>query len=586
MKTESSRNPLKSTLRACRATFRTIGVFSGFANVLMLVPAFFMLNVYDKAVGSNSVPTLWSLSLIAFFMLVMLCVLEILRSRLLVHTSSRIDRLLAPTIFDMQFERAIHEGGFGASQSLVDLNGLRQFLTSTGVIAFFDAPWLPVYLVILFLFHPVFGWMGVLATIVLFALVVLNQRATQSSLIEANSKAGVLQNKTTRQLTNIDVAASMGMKAVLKKQWRADQEDILALQESSSRGAGTYGAVIKSVRIIVQSGAIAAGAYLVLIQEISPGMIIAGSILIGRALQPVEQAVGAWRGLQEARQQYQRLSDLTEKFPLRAEQFSLPAIKGALTVANASINAPMSKAAIVSGATFDIQSGSITFILGPSGAGKSTLIRGLLGVWKTSEGVIRIDGAEAASYDRTELGAQIGYLPQAIELFEGSIAENISRFRPATADDVIQAAKDANVHDLILSLQDGYDTQIGPNTGALSPGQQQRIALARAAFGRPRLVVLDEPNSNLDEAGDNALANAIQILKVNGSTVIVVSHRKELLHLADNVVLMAKGTVADFGPLQDVAARLRAPAPKNAASTTTVEKPTAHLVPFTDHTVG
>lgn len=550
---------LEDGLKACKRSFTAVGVFSGVANLLMLVPAFFMLNVYDKAVAHNSISTLWVLSGITAFMYLMLMLLEILRSRILVAVSSRLDQLLSPKLYESIFDHAVKKGTGSKSttQPLRDLAGLRQFLTGQPIFAVFDAPWLPVYIVILFLFHPLLGWMGVVAAAVFFLLAIGNEFTTTATISSANSLALKADSDTQHNLKNSEAVAAMGFMPALKERWRSDQDDALALQESASNAAGIFSGVIKTLRMAVQSAAIGAGAYLVLLQEISPGMIIAGSILIGRALQPVEMAVGAWQRFAEAKNQYSRVQDMLETAAVSSVNMSLPDITGAISASEASITPPGASRPTLEGVSFSLPAGSTCMVLGSSGAGKSTLVRGVLGLWPTGGGKLRLDGADAFQYTRQELGPQVGYLPQAIELLEGSISANITRFSEVDADSVVQAAKDAGVHEFILALPDGYDTEIGRQGGMLSPGQRQRIALARALYKRPKLVVLDEPNSNLDDSGEAALYSAIETLKEGGSTVLIVSHRQGVLPLADYLLVLGGGGMVDFGPVQPVLERFK-----------------------------
>lgn len=568
--TSANWGSLSDAIQVCKHSFIGVGVFSGVTNLLMLVPAFFMLNVYDKAVGHNSTSTLWVLSIITGLMFIALAVLETVRSRILVAISTRWDRALGDSLYERTFTNAVNVGSSRAStQPLQDLNGLRQFITSNGIFAFFDAPWLPIYLLILFMFHPLLGWMGVIAALVFLSIAIANQYFTEPALAEANSRALKNNAATQRNLRNAEVAASMGMMPELRRRWRERQEELLQYQEMASNTAGMFTAITKTLRLAVQSSAIAAGAWLVLIQEISPGMIIAGSILMSRALQPVDVAVGAWSGFVSAREQYQRLSEIIEKIPLAQDKMRLPPVKGVLSARDAVIVPPGASQPAVKQVNFNIPSGSVTVISGASGAGKSTLIRGLLGLWPTAAGEIRIDGVEAASYDRAELGSQLGYLPQDIELLEGTVSSNITRFTEIDPDAVVQAARDAGVHKFILSLQNGYETEIGVPGGMLSPGQRQRIALARAIYRRPRLVVLDEPNSNLDEKGELALNQAINTLKESGSTVLIVSHRPTVLPFADYLILMADGTILDAGPVAEVVGRHQTDVGKGIAPPTT-----------------
>jgi ATP-binding cassette subfamily C protein EexD len=550
---------VKDALGVCRQTFFAVIAFSGVANLLMLVPAFYMLNVYDKAVGNNSLSTLAALSVITAVLFIALGSMEALRTRLLTAASVKLDHLLGPDTYERTFHNAVNVGSNRANtRPLQDLTALRQFLTGNGILAACDAPWLPIYIIILFLFHPLLGWMGVLSAFAILCVALLNQRETSSTITEANHLAAASDGLTLRVLRNAEAAAAMGMLPAFKSNWWRLELEVLKKQEAASRKAAVFNALIKTLRLAIQSAAIGAGAYLVLKQEISPGMIIAGSILIGRALQPVELGVGVWKGFLDAYGQYQRLNEVTANIPLTAEKMSLPTLEGRISARNVAIVPPGAQKPTVFNINFDIPAGETVMLLGASGAGKSTLIRGVLGLWRTAMGELRLDGAEPMAYNRSEIGPQIGYLPQDIELLEGTVAENICRFSEVDSDLVVKAARDAGVHDFILTLQNGYDTVIGGLGGLLSPGERQRIALARALYNRPRLVVLDEPNSNLDEQGEAALHQAIRMLKAEGSTVILISHRKAVMPLADRIIFMANGTVVDSGPAADVVARLNA----------------------------
>ena len=575
---------LTQALAFCKKSFWSVAVFSGVANLLMLTPAFYMLNVYDKAVAFNSINTLMVLSLLTLGMFVALGAIEAIRSRVLVAVSSRLDRLLGPELYLRTFRNAVNVGALQANtRPLQDLNALRQFLTGNGVFALFDAPWVPIYVLVLFLFHPMLGWMGVIAAALFVGLALLNERLVSPGLTAANALAHTTNGATLRALRNAEAVDAMGMVAELQRQARSSQERLLAEQEQASNIAGSFAAVIKVLRLAIQSAALGAGAYLAMAQEISPGMIIAGSILIGRALQPVELATGAWKGFVEARQQYARLDEIIANIPLDREKMLLPEIMGEVRANNAAIIPPGASQPSVRNASFVLPAGSTTIVIGSSGAGKSSLIRGLLGLWPTAAGEIRLDGAEIRHYDRQQLGPQIGYLPQDIELLEGSIADNIARFSVPDPDCVLAAAQHAGVHDFILSLPQGYDTVIDGPGGMLSPGQRQRVGLARALYKLPKLVVLDEPNSNLDDVGNKALIEAIKTLQAHGSTIIVVSHRNDLMPLADHLVIMSSGTVVDSGPAAEVSARagahhanrLTLPGnnPSMAQSDSTVSKP-------------
>ena len=551
---------IHGAIASCKQSFIAVAVFSGVANLLMLVPAFFMLNVYDKAIAHQSFPTLWSLSLIAVFLFGMLAAMEIIRSKLLIYVSERLDRQLSPALAGLTLEHAVLTGAAKAStQPLRDLAGLRNFISGTGLLAILDAPWVPIYLAVMFAFHPLLGWLGVIAVIVFLILAIVNQAMVGPPLSEANTLARQNEADIQQNLSNAPVTAAMGMTAPLIERWQMRQEEILAFQGDASSASAWLTGITKTLRLATQSAAIAAGAYLVLNQEISPGMLIAGSILVGRALAPVELVVAAWRGISDARDQYQRLNELLNSAPPEPERLKLPALVGNVVGHTAAITPPGEKVPVVQNLTFDVPAGSSLMVIGPSGSGKSTFARALLGLWPTSAGEIRIDGTSAYEFNRSDIGPQVGYLPQDIELMHGTVAENIARFGTIVDEDVIKAATDAGVHQLILNLRHGYETKIGGKGGALSQGQMQRIALARAIYQNPALVVLDEPNSNLDQDGEKALEAALLHVKASGSTLVMISHRQNILSMADYVMVIVGGVMQQFGKRDDVLASLRGP---------------------------
>ena len=549
----------EEALTICKRSFIAVGVFSFFINILMLTPMFYMINVYDKAVATSSVPTLMALVVIAAFLYFMMGLLEWLRSSVLVHIGARLDTLVAPRIYDLCFKSesgAIEARNMG-SRPLSDLNSLRQFLASPSAAVIFDLPWIPLFLILMYFFHPALAAVALVCMTIMAAVAIANQRATTKGLKEANIASAQIANQTQRNLRNAEVAAAMGMMKPLAERWRAQQDDMIDLQAATSATASGFNAAIKTLQVVMQSAAITTGAVLAIAQEISPGLIIGAALLLGRALQPIQQGVSSWKSFVEAREQYRRLNDLLTSFPTDDEKMSLPPIEGRITANQASVVPPGGSKSTVTNVTFALPSGSTTMILGASAAGKSTLVRAILGLWSTAQGDIRIDGTESKYYDRLELGPQIGYLPQDIELFDGSIADNIARFGAQDPDMVIQAAQDAGVHQMILALPEGYDTIISGLQGLLSPGQRQRVALARALYGRPRLLVLDEPNSNLDELGEQALSTAIANMKQAGSTIIMVSHRQAVLALADYVIIMENGGIKEQGTRDEVVARAR-----------------------------
>ncbi|SCW97123.1 MULTISPECIES: type I secretion system permease/ATPase [unclassified Pseudomonas] len=564
-----ARTELEGALAVCKGSFLAVGFFSFFVNLLMLVPSFYMLQVYDRAVGSASLSTLLMLTLIMLLLMITLGGLEWVRSRIMVRISTRLDTLLSQRLFDASFKQALNTSGMNATaQPLSDLNGLRQFLTGNGLFAFFDAPWIPIYLAVMFMFHPWYGWMGVVSAALLGALAFANEKLTHSPLQAANREQVAATAFTNKSLRNAEVVQSMGMLASLRQHWSGRAHKVLALQSLASDRAATMTSVSRTFRQIVQSLVLGLGAYLTINHEISSGLMIAGSILLGRALAPIDQLIGVWKGFLGARSQYARLHELLLKIAAEPERMSLPAPEGAIRVEGLSAGSPDARKPIIRGVGFQVAAGEAVGIIGPSGAGKSTLARALLGVWPSLAGTVRLDGADISQWRREELGPYIGYLPQDIELFEGTISQNISRFGPVNAPAVVAAARMAGVHELVLQLPDGYDTVIGANGGGLSGGQRQRIGLARALYGEPRLVVLDEPNSNLDEAGEKMLAEALQKLRQSRATVFVITHRPGVLAQVDKLLVLNHGELSLFGPRDQVLARLRdaTPAARQAAA--------------------
>ncbi|MCJ8207153.1 type I secretion system permease/ATPase [Pseudomonas sp. RGM2987] len=552
------RTELQTALAACKGSFFSVGFFSFFVNLLMLVPSFYMLQVYDRAVGSANPSTLLMLTLIMLLLMVTMGGLEWVRSRIMVRVSTRLDMLLGQRLFDASFKQAINSCGMNASaQPLSDLSALRQFLTGNGLFAFFDTPWIPIYLGVMFIFHPWYGWMGVASAVLLGALAYANEKLTHAPLQAANREQMAATAFINKSLRNAEVVESMGMLASLRQHWSGQNHKVLVLQSLASDRAGSIAAASRTLRQIVQSLVLGLGAYLTIQHEISSGLMIAGSILLGRALAPIDQLIGAWKGFLGARSQYARLHELLIRIGAEPERMALPAPEGAIRVEGLAAGAPNSRKPIIRGIDFQVSPGEVVGIVGASGSGKSTLARALLGVWPSLAGTVRLDGADISQWRRDELGQYVGYLPQDIELFEGTVGQNISRFGPMDATAVVAAARMAGVHELVLQLPDGYDTLIGANGGGLSGGQRQRVGLARALYGEPRLVVLDEPNSNLDDAGEKMLALALQRLRQNRTTVFVITHRSGVLAQVDKLLVLNHGELSLFGPRDKVLTRLQ-----------------------------
>lgn len=553
----SHENNLKAALRACKNSFLSVGFFSLFVNTLMLGPTLYMIQVSGRVIPSSSESTLIMLTLILTVLMITLGSLEWVRSRIMVRVSNRLDVMLGRDVYRASFRKALSSGGMDASaQSLNDLTALRQFLTGTGLFAFFDAPWLPIYTAVMFMFHPWYGWMTVGAAIVLVALAYLNNRYTGKVLAEANKQSVTSNLQTTKNLRNAEVIESMGMLDTLMVRWAVRQRRVLALQSDASDKGGIIASISKTFRVWAQSIMLALGAYLVITHQINPGLLMAGSLLLGRALSPIDQMIGSWKGFIAARVQYGRLYDTLEKLNAEPQRMALPDPEGHIQVENLVVAPPGAKLPVIRNISFVVPAGSIVGIVGPSAAGKSTLARALLGIWAPQHGTVRLDGADISAWDKNKLGPHLGYLPQDIELFEGTISDNIARFGKVDPEKVVLAARIAGVHEMILQQSDGYDTVIGSEGVNLSGGQRQRVGLARAVYGSPRLIVLDEPNSHLDEVGERALGVALQKIKETGATVFIISHRPNILSRLDRVMMLNAGVITMYGPREQVIAEL------------------------------
>ena len=557
---------LAASFNDVKSYFIYAGLFSAAVNLLMLVPVIYMLQVYDRVVSSGSYTTLAMLTLLMVALTAALGGFEWVRSMILIAASNRIEKNLRRRVSDATFKRALLTGGaVSNSQPLSDLSSLRQFLTGNGLFAFFDAPWFPIYVFVMFMFHPLFGYAAIFAGIVMVALAYVTEKVTSKKLQDANTQSNWINNQVNGTLKNSEVIAAMGMADDLRHRQEKRFDQVLTLQTDASRSAGLLQSLSKTFRMVMQSLLLGLGALLALRQEISPGMMIAGSLLLGRALAPIDMLVGTWKGFTLARGQYDRLGQLLNQIPKDADTMSLPTPTGKLSAEQVMVVPPGSKNIVVRGVNMELNAGEALGIVGPSASGKSCLARALLGIWPTYSGKVRLDGADVFAWDRTELGPYIGYLPQDIELFDGSISENICRFGDVDPDKVVEAAKTAGVHDLILHLPQGYDTVIGGSGGILSGGQRQRIGLARAIYGSPKYLVLDEPNSNLDDQGERELVEAIRRIKSEGATVIIITHRTMVLQCVDKILVMRDGAASHFGPRDQVLAALAAPQDKKPA---------------------
>jgi ATP-binding cassette subfamily C exporter for protease/lipase len=553
----NKKNEIEQALLAFKSTFYTIGAFSAITNLLMLVPSLYMLQVYDRVLGSRNEVTLAMLTILMLGAYLFMSGLELIRSFVLVRVGARFDMMLNKRVYTAAFEQNLKQSGGNAGQALQDLTNLRQFLTGNALFAFFDAPWFPIYLIVIFFFEPSLGLFALAGTAVLVTLAYVNERVTREPLAEANSMAISASNLATNNLRNAEVIESMGMLPNLMSRWFKAHGKFLRLQADASQKAGTIGAVTKFVQVSLQSLVLGFGALLVLENKITPGMMIAASILVGRTLAPVQQVIGVWKSWSSTRSAYERLVALLGMNPAREAGMALPKPQGALSVESVTAAPPGVKNAIVKNLSFAITPGDVLGVIGPSGSGKSTLARLLVGVWPAMIGKVRLDGADIYHWNKDELGPNVGYLPQDIELFGGTVSENIARFGEIDSEKVVEAAKRAGVHDMILHFPEGYDTPLGDGGAGLSGGQKQRIALARAMYGDPSLIVLDEPNSNLDDAGEQALVNAVLDLRQRGKTIVLITHRTSAINVTSKLLLMRDGTAQLFGPTGQVLAALQ-----------------------------
>jgi len=550
----AKKSELRVALGSARAAFVGVGVFSGLINILMLTGALFMLEVYDRVLPSRSVPTLVALCALAAMLFAFQALLDIVRGRLLVRIGGHVDAELGPRVYDATIRLA--KSGHDAQQPVRDLDAIRSFVSGAGPTALFDLPWVPLYLAVCFAFHVWIGMTALTGAIVLVILTGLSEVLSRAPVREAAAQSAARSRLVESSRRNAEAILAMGMFERFLARWSELGRHYLAEQQSAHDVAGGLGAAGRALRTMLQSGVLAVGAYLVIQQEATGGIMIASSILAGRALAPIDLAIAHWRGFVAARQSGRRLNDLLASIPPVANKLALPEPTQRLSVQGLGVAAPGTPRLLAQDLGFTLKAGQAAGVVGPSGSGKSTLARALVGVWPYARGVVRLDGAAIDQWMPAELGPHVGYLPQDIELFDGTVAENIARFDLAATDAaVIAAAKAAGVHDLIVSLPAGYQTPLGERGAALSAGQRQRVALARALYGEPFLVVLDEPNSNLDAEGEQALASAILGVRARGGIVVIIAHRPSALSAVDHVLLMNSGKQQAFGPKEDVLAR-------------------------------
>ncbi len=574
------RSELGDALHACRSALLGVGVMSCVINLLYLTGSIFMLEVYDRVLPSRSVPTLVGLAILAGALYLGQGVLDLIRGRILGRIGTSLDESLNARVFETIVRLPLIVGARNEGlQPLRDLDNVRSFLGSMGPSAFFDLPWLPLYLGICFAFHFLIGITALIGAIILVGLTLITEFLSRQPAREAIALAARRNDLAAASRRNAEVLVAMGMAGRLAQLWGEANDRYLTGNQHASDVIGGLGAISKVLRMVLQSAVLAVGAYLVIHQEATAGIIIAGSILSARALAPVDLAIAHWKGFVAARQSWQRLNRLLEQLPLRPTPTLLQTPSSRVTVEGVAIVAPGDQKVIVQDVTFALSAGNGLGVIGPSGSGKSSLVRALVGVWQPVRGKVRLDGAALDQWSSNELGRHIGYLPQDVELFAGTVAQNICRFDPqASSDSVIAAAKEAGVHDMIIKMREGYNTQVGEQGAALSAGQAQRVALARALYGNPFLIVLDEPNSNLDTEGDEALTRAVRAARQRGAIVVVVAHRPIGIEAVDQVLVLRDGHMQAFGPKETVLSqvlqpRVTSPSPIKIVSEGGVGKP-------------
>ena len=573
------RDEIDEVLKASRSVFLATGVFSCIVNILMLTGPMFMLQVYDRVLSSGSIPTLVALSVIVFVLYAYYGFLEFIRARMLVRIGRRVEEKLRTRVFDSVAALSLHRAANMGNQPINDLGAIRQYLAGPGPLAFLDMPWVPIYMFVVFLLHWVLGVASLFAAATILAIAVMSEYATRAPLQKATMASGKASMMTEEARRNAEALYALGMRANIRNRWEKVHQGALDEQTRANDAGGGLSAASRVIRLMVQSGMLALGAYLAVLHEISPGAIIAGSIIMSRALAPIEQAVGSWQQFLGFRKARERLQKTLAQVPPERERTPLPKPTGILEVENLIVQLPGTDKPVLQGLTFKVMPGKGLGVIGPTGAGKSTLARALVGVIPPIKGTVRLDGATHDQRTVEELGRSIGYLPQDVQLFNGTAAENISRFdEKPDPEMIVAAAKMANVHDLMMRLPQGYDTPLGDNGARLSAGQRQRVALARALYGDPVLLILDEPNSNLDAEGEAALVNAMKISLERGASAIVIAHRPSALAVIDEIMVLNDGKQAALGPRDEILKKVMQRPPAQGGSQPQIVAPHPHLI--------
>lgn len=532
--------------------FYTILAFTVAINLLMLAPAIYMMQVYDRVLASRNDVTLFMITVMVVGLMVLMAVMEEMRSMILIRIARKIDAFMNARVYTAAFEQNLKGQGINAGQALNDLTAIRQFVTSPTIFAFFDAPWFPIFLFVIFLFNVWIGLFALAATAILVALTIRGELAIKKPMEEANMQMVHSANGAGNDLRNAEVIQAMGMIANMRNRWYSKHQKYLDLMMDSSEKSSRLQSITKVYTMGIQSLVLGVAALLVIDGQVTGGIMIAASVLMGRVMQPVQMVIGLTKQWSSVHSAYKRVKELLENNPKQEPGMKLPAPKGLLTVEGITAAALGGNVPVLKNVSFGINPGDALGVIGPSGSGKSTLARLLVGVWPAAMGKVRLDGADVYQWDKEELGPSIGYLPQDVELFAGTISDNIARFGEVDPDKVVEAAKIAGVHDMILRLPEGYNTRIGDSGTGLSGGQKQRVGLARALYGSPSFIVLDEPNSNLDDAGEIALTRAIVQLRQMGKSIVIISHRPSIIRFTNKLLVLKDGVVQGFGPTEQV----------------------------------
>ena len=576
---KSQQNELLIAIAAAKKSFFGVAIISGAVNVLYLTGSFYMLEVYDRVVPSRSVPTLVGISIMALILYSVQGMLDITRNRVLSRVGSSLDARLSGRIFDLVSRLPLTRSEAATSvQPLRDLDQVRSFISGNGPSSFFDLPWIPIYLFICFAFHPYVGITVLAGVLILFSMALLTEIKSRGPALRAAKAAGVRQAQMESARSNAEVVRALGMTETMMKRWMQSNDSFREANQNASDAVANLGGLAKVTRMILQSTVLALGAWLVIHQEATGGIIIASSILSARAFAPVELAIANWKGFVAARQSWRRLSDVLARIPTTAEVTKLPRPKSSLSVENIFLRFPGQEKFVLTDICFKLIAGQGLGIIGPSASGKSTLARVLTGVWLPERGKVTLDGAALDQWTPDELGSYLGYLPQNVELFSGTIAENIARFKQVENDEeTLAAARSAGIHEMILALPKGYDTDIGEAGSNLSAGQRQRVGLARALFGNPFLVVLDEPNSNLDAEGEAALSTAIKSVRDRGGIAVIIAHRPSALAACDTVLIIGAGRVVKFGGKEEVLSSSLKTVPESAVQQPASPRPVQQI---------